>query len=126
MVEMIIMQLKEDIRNWLVDYRFQIISKYRQLSELKEPFGLDETDVIGLLTNHLVLLYLDENPGPIFDVYELMGLEDVERVVYGTQAEIETIVEVNQQSAPDEDITSDLENSQGQSSNYKSFDERNL
>jgi hypothetical protein len=93
----------------MTDMRWQLLQKYRQLSELKEHFELEDKEIFNVLTSHAVLLYLDDAPQAIFEVYEAFDAEDLEAIVYGSDAEATAIAETNQQATSDADLSSEVE-----------------
>lgn len=100
---------RQDALNWMADMRFQLLEKYRQLSELKTNFDIPDEEIFNVLTSHAVLLYLDDEPQPIFGVYEAFDSADLGAIVYGTQAEIEAIAQANQQATSDADLSCSME-----------------
>ena len=100
---------RQDAKLWMIDMRFQLLAKYRSLSELKAHFEIDEAELFNVLTSHAVLLYLDEAAVDMFEAYSAFEAEDLQAIVYGTQAEIETIAKTNQSGTSDEDLPGQLE-----------------
>jgi hypothetical protein len=100
---------RDDAKLWMVEMRWQLLQKYRQLSELKEHFEIDDKEIFNVLTSYAVLLYLDDLPQPIFGVYEAFDAADLEAIVYGTDAEATSIAETNQQDTADADLSGNME-----------------
>jgi hypothetical protein len=99
---------KTDARYWMHDNRWTLLQKFRQLSELKAHFEIEDSEIFNVLTSHAVLLYLDDNPMPIFEAYEAFESEDIEAIVYGSQAETEAIAIANNADAAASDLSSEM------------------